>query len=73
MDADWKQLLDLAVQQGLWAALYIYLFFRMLRENAARESKYQEMITRLNDSIETGINRIQAQLEQIQSNVIGSK
>ena len=62
----WEKLLELAVQQGIWAALYIYLFFRMLKENSTRESKYQEMITRLSDNIETGINRIQTQLEQIQ-------
>ena len=73
MDVNWKYLLDLAVQQGLWAVLYIYLFFRMLQENAARESKYQKMIIYLNDNIGTGIDRIQVQLEQIHAHVVGNK
>ena len=31
-----NSILEVALQQGIWAALYIYLFFRMLRENAQR-------------------------------------
>lgn len=74
MDSEgWNKLLELAVQQGIWAALYIYLFFRMLKENSARENKYQEMITRLSDNIEAGINRIQTQLEHIQKYTSDSK
>lgn len=31
------KLLELAVEQGIWALLYIYLFFRMLNDNKKRE------------------------------------
>ena len=34
MDANLTSILQVALQQGIWAALYIYLFFRMLKENA---------------------------------------
>ena len=44
MDLDVTSLLEAALQQGIWAALYIYLFFRMLKENASREERYQNMI-----------------------------
>ena len=44
MDASLTTILEVALQQGIWAALYIYLFFRMLKENAQREEKYQGMI-----------------------------
>ena len=40
MDLDVTSLLEAALQQGIWAALYIYLFFRMLKENASREERY---------------------------------
>ena len=73
MDVDWKYLLDLAVQQGLWTVLCIYLFFRMLPENTARESKYQKMIIYFNDNIGTVIDRIQVQLEQIHTHVVGNQ
>ena len=44
MDTALSGILEVALQQGIWAALYIYLFFRMLKENAQREEKYQNMI-----------------------------
>lgn len=44
MDTALSGILEVALQQGIWASLYIYLFFRMLKENAQREEKYQNMI-----------------------------
>ena len=32
MDTSLQTILEAALQQGIWAALYIYLFFRMLKE-----------------------------------------
>ena len=58
MDLDVTSLLEAALQQGIWAALYIYLFFRMLKENASREERYQNMIDRLSSNIEKGIEYI---------------
>ena len=63
MDFDISSIIELALQQGIWAALYIYLFFRMLKENAARESQYQAIIDRLSGNIEDGIEHIQARLD----------
>ncbi|MBO7384721.1 MAG: hypothetical protein J6U63_00090 [Clostridia bacterium] len=57
------RLLELAIGQGLWAALYIYLFFRMLKENRDREERYQATVDRLSGSIEGGIARIQNKLD----------
>ena len=39
MDTALSGILEVELQQGIWAALYIYLFFRMLKENAQREEK----------------------------------
>ena len=47
MDANLNAILEVALQQGIWAALYIYLFFRMLKENVTREERYQQMIDRI--------------------------
>ena len=65
MEANLTQLLELAVQQGVWAVLYIYLFFRMLKENKEREERYQTMIDRLSGNIEEGIEKIQQKLDNI--------
>ncbi len=65
MDETLKGILEVALQQGIWAALYIYLFFRMLKENAAREEKYQGMIDLLSHNIQTGIENIQNRLDDL--------
>lgn len=65
MEASLTNILELALQQGIWAALYIYLFFRVLSENKEREDKYQTIIDRLSGNIEQGIEDIQERLEQL--------
>ena len=65
MDTALKSILEVALQQGICAALYIYLFFRMLRDNAQREEKYQSMIENLSQNILTGIDNIQSRLDDI--------
>ncbi len=65
MEASLTNILELALQQGTWAALYIYLFFRMLSENKAREDKYQTIIDRLSGNIEQGIEDIQNRLDKL--------
>lgn len=65
MDETLKGILEVALQQGIWAALYIYLFFRMLKENAQREEKYQNMIDTLSHNIQSGIENIQNRLDDM--------
>ena len=63
MEESVSKILELGVSQGLCAALYIYLFFRMLKENKAREDRYQATIDRLSSNIEGGIQKIQEKLD----------
>ena len=63
MDANLNAILEVALQQGIWAALYIYLFFRMLKENVTREERYQQMIDHLSSNIAAGIEDIQNRLD----------
>ena len=65
MEANIQTIMEAALQQGIWAALYIYLFFRMLKENAAREEKYQAMIDSLITNIAEGIEDIQNRLDAL--------
>lgn len=78
MDELIAKILDLAVNQGIWAVLYIYLFFRMLKDtkereaqmmeqNSQREEAYQQIIERLSSSIETRIAIIQNTLKDMSS------
>ena len=69
MDASLTTILEVALQQGIWAALYIYLFFRMLKENAQREEKYQGMLENLSGNILKGIDDIQSRLDDMSQDV----
>ena len=66
MEAGMQSLIEAALQQGIWAALYIYLFFRMLNENKEREDRYQAMVDRLSGNIEEGIEDIQSRLDAME-------
>ena len=66
MEAGVQSLIEAALQQGIWAALYIYLFFRILKENKEREDRYQAMVDRLSGNIEEGIEDIQSRLDAME-------
>lgn len=68
-----QTIIEAALEQGIWAALYIYLFFRMLKENATREEKYQAMIDHLSTDIAEGIEDIQGRLDAIMSSANSNK
>lgn len=65
MDSTIQSIIEVALKQGIWAALYIYLFFRMLKQNEEREKEYQTIIDRLNEKIEAGIESIQEQISDV--------
>ena len=67
MDTIFQGILEVALQQGIWAALYIYLFFRMLKQNEQREEQYQTIIKNLSDEIVEGIESIEERLDNIES------
>ncbi|CAK7055285.1 BhlA/UviB family holin-like peptide [Tissierella sp.] len=39
-----KSLMDLAAANGIWAALFVFLFIYVLYDSRRRENKYQETI-----------------------------
>ena len=69
MDTSLNSILEVALQQGIWAALYIYLFFFFFKESAAREAKYQSMIEMLSGNIQKGIENIQDRLDVLSPNM----
>ena len=60
-------ILELALEQGVWAALYIYLFFRMLKENKEREERYQATIDHLSVKIEKGTEDVKKSVDELSS------
>lgn len=67
MDSTLQNIIEIALQQGIWAGLYIiYLFFRMLRQNEEREAQYQATIDKLSGNIQSGIENIQNRLDDLE-------
>jgi hypothetical protein len=51
----WEEILNLALNNGIWAALFVSLMVYLLRDTGRREKKYQE-IQALNEKIITGLS-----------------
>lgn len=67
-----ERILDLAVQQGIWAVLFVTLLFFVLNENSKRESKYQEIISQLTDKfqcIEEGLSCIKEDVKEVKDKI----
>ncbi|MBI6874596.1 BhlA/UviB family holin-like peptide [Clostridium aciditolerans] len=64
--------LDLAMQHGIWAVLFVALLFFVLNENSKRESKYQDIISRLTEKfecIEQGLNGIKDDVKEVKDKI----
>lgn len=64
-----QTLLDLAAANGLWAALYVFLFIYVLYDSRNREKKYQITIQE-NQAIIKELSQKLGIVENIQKDVI---
>lgn len=47
----WENILEMATQSGIWAVLFVVLFYKQMKESKAREDKYQSTIDALADKL----------------------
>lgn len=64
----WQEVFNLAINNGLWAVLFLGLLVYQLKDSRVREEKYQKTIENLNSSL-TMVNKINKDVEVIDSNV----
>jgi preprotein translocase subunit YajC len=62
-----EDIFKLALQNGIFAVLFVFLFFYVLRENAKREAKYQEIIKKLSTIIEDKIRCIESKIDEMRN------
>lgn len=67
-----KTLFDLAAGNGIWAALYVFLFLYVLYDTRNREKKYQITIAE-NQSVIKELSKKFGVVENIQKDVIDIK
>ncbi len=47
----WNDILSIVVSNGVFAILFVWLFWYQLRDSAKREEKYQDTIGKLTDHL----------------------
>lgn len=52
----WEQIVNLAIQNGLFAVLFLGLLIFTLRDSNKREKKYQQTIQELNKNLNVALN-----------------
>jgi len=57
-------ILTMALGYGLWAALFCYLFFHLIRDSKKREQKYQETIRMLGEKFDV-VTKVKEDTERI--------
>ncbi len=64
-----SEIIKMVVSYGIFAVLFIYLFFYMLKDSKVREVKYQEIITSLTDKFGV-IEEVKKDVEEIKNKLV---
>lgn len=64
----WEKIFDLAINNGLWAVLFLFLLIYVLKDGSKRETKYQETIKKLGETIEI-IKDVQEDVKEIKNKI----
>lgn len=49
----WKEIISIVVSNGIFATLFVFLFFYQLKDSSKRENKYLKTIEILTESLKT--------------------
>lgn len=60
----WEQIVNLAISNGLFAVMFLGLFVYQLRDSKNRETKYQETIEKLGDSLQV-VKEVKEDVEMV--------
>lgn len=60
-----QSILKLIISQGVFAVLFVYLLFYVLKENSRRETNYQNIVNKLSSSLPS----IEEKLDDISKNI----
>lgn len=65
----WEQIWNVATQSGIWAMLFVSLFFIQIKDSKTREEKYQATIDALADKLKM-ISDIKDDIEVIKDKLL---
>lgn len=64
----WEDILNLAIQNGLWAVLFLGLLIYQLKDSRTREKKYQQTIENLNKHLDI-VEEIDMNVQEIKGKI----
>ena len=64
----WDTVLQVATESGIWAVLFVWLFFKQIKESKVREEKYQETIDNLAEKLKI-VAEIKNDVEEIKNSL----
>ena len=64
----WETIIKMATESGIWAVMFVVLFYKQIKESKTREEKYQATIDTLAD-IKTDIEEIKNAITTSMTNV----
>lgn len=65
----WKDIISVVISNGIFATLFVLLFFYQLKDSRQRENKYQKTIAELTKHIGT-IQEIKEDVEELKTVMI---
>ena len=68
----WDEILTLAIENGLWAVLFLGLFIFVIRDSSNREKKYQKTIKDLTENLGI-VKHIKEDVDEIKQFVYKNK
>lgn len=68
----WEEIFNLALNNGLWAVLFLALLIYQLKDSRTREQKYQQMIFELNKTLNK-VNKIDENVTVLTENMYDVK
>ena len=68
----WEKIMELALTNGVWSALFVGLLIYQLKDSSKREKKYQETIQKLNTHLDT-VEDIKEEIKELRSAVLVTK
>ncbi len=65
----WNEIISVVVSNGIFATLFVFLFFYQLKDSAKREKAYQKTITELTEHLDM-IEDVKEEVEQLKEVII---
>ena len=65
----WNEIISVVVSNGIFATLFVLLFFYQLKDSSKREKAYQKTITELTEHLDM-IEDVKQEVEQLKDVII---